>query len=87
MTNIEREEYLNQFWKPFNSLFIDVIDDYEINTLTKVVRNKITGNICGWLDTGNATIGRRVELLKSNGKTSSYSENKVRKQCRLIHGL
>ena len=84
---MNREEYINGFWKPFNTLFIDVTDDYEINTLTKVVRNKSTGNICGWLDTGNSTIGRRVELVKSNGKTSSYSEAKVRKQCRLVYGI
>lgn len=87
MTELERQEYINQFWKPFNSLYSDVKNEYEINILTKHVRNSATGNLCNWIDNGTASLGRRVELMKDNGKVSSYHESKVRNQCRLIWGM
>lgn len=73
-------------WIKFNELsekYFEVKDEYEINVLTKRVRNSKTGHILDWIDTGNSTVGKVISLNKDNGKNSNYHYTQVSRLCRL----
>ena len=73
-------------WMKFNQLsdkYSMVKDEYEINVLTKRVRNIKTLHILDWIDTGNGTIGKCISLNKCNGKNSSFHYTEVSRFCRL----
>lgn len=74
-------------WIKFNELgekYFSVKDEYEINVLTKRVRNSNTGHILDWIDTGNSTIGKVISLSKNNGKNSNFHYTQVSKACRFF---
>lgn len=76
---------INDFWRKLNELDLklsEVEDYYSINLLTKKILNTNTNKICNQIDTGNSTIGKRVELMKKNGKNSSFSMNTIIKIAR-----
>lgn len=89
MTEQERQLFIDSKWMKICDLgvkYFDIKEEYEINTLTKQVRNTKTNQTLVWRDYCTASnLDKRVGVQKkSNNKNSSLTYNQLCKAIRLV---
>ena len=87
MSDQERLDFINSKWMRICDIgadYFDIKEEFEINTLTKKVRNVVTHNELTWFDLGGSVGKRTTVQKKSTDKNTDISYTKICKQIRLI---
>ena len=87
MTEQERQIFIDSKWMKICDIsadYFDIKEEFEINTLTKKVRNVVTHNTLSWFDLGGS-IGKRTTVnKKSNNKNTDICNTKICKDIRKL---